>query len=329
MKTRRDFLKAGSGVVAGSVLLATVASAAELPELRISATGHGVGYMPEYFAEETGLFRKAGVKVTSFARDPWTGVLVDLDSKEADVALGGLWVPGMYYGSRRKYTVFAQMNHQFVSTIVTREPVEDFQWSWLKGRTLLAPGSGGSAPYAFPAGLMREAGVDPAGTRFIRDLSTGMLAELFEAGLGDAIVADWMTALKLQQKGAGHVAVELAKTGGIMPNSVYYCRTDRFAELEDRLVRFTKALAQSMQSLAKTPVASLEPLMKRHWPNEPLPILREACARSLASSTWSTVRIDPAASDRWMRILLGEGLVTAAPAYRQLVDTRIMDAVGA
>ena len=58
-------------------------------------------------------------------------------------------------------------------------------------------------------------------------------------------------------------------TGGLGPNSVYYCRTDRLEELSDRLVRFTSALGESMQLLKSVTVAELEPLLDAHWPTMP------------------------------------------------------------
>src|SRR3954469_9008171 len=129
--------------------------------LNISATAHGLNYLPQYYADHLGLFADRGLAVTATAKDPWTGVLDDQDSGAADVALGGLWVPAMYSGTPRKLSVFAQVNHQFPKALVTRTPQPDFEWSDLIGRTVLAPGIGGSAPYAFTAGLVRESGVDP------------------------------------------------------------------------------------------------------------------------------------------------------------------------
>ena len=209
-----------------------------MQHLKISATARGLNYLPEYYAQARGLFADHDLEVTNVARDPWTGVLDDLESGAADVALGGLWVPAMFAGSGRHYTVVGQLNHQFPMAIVTRQPAPDFTLGWLTGKTVLAPGAGGSAPYEFTAGLMREAGVDPSGTKFVRDLSTAMLVELFEAGLGDAIIADLVTATVLQDKGFGYISFEHAKAGGIMPNSVYYCRTERLDELAPALTAF-------------------------------------------------------------------------------------------
>jgi ABC-type nitrate/sulfonate/bicarbonate transport system substrate-binding protein len=294
--------------------------------LNISATAHALNYLPQYYADHLGLFAERGLGVTATARDPWTGVLDDLDSGAADVALGGLWVPAMYAGTPRRLTVFAQVNHQFPKALVTRTPCPDFQWSELVGTTVLAPGIGGSAPYAFTAGLVREAGVDPTSITWLRDLSTPMFVELFEAGLGDAIVLDHTNAEALQHKGTGFVAQDYTVTGGIGPNSVYYCRTDRFDELSDRLVRFTAALGESMQLMASVTVEDVAPLIAEHWPTMSQEVLSSACARMLNSHTWDTPRIHRQATERWMRILFEEHMVGRIPAFADVVDDAIVEA---
>lgn len=296
-------------------------------QLNISATAHAPNYLPQYYAEALGLFAERDLQVTATAKDPWTGVLDDLDSGAADVALGGLWVPAMYWNTPRELTVFAQVNHQFPKALVTRTPRPDFSWSELVGTTVLAPGIGGSAPYAFTAGLIREAGVDPASITFLRDLSSPMFVELFEAGLGDAIVLDLVNAEILQERSTGYIAEEYTETGGLGPNSVYYCRTDRFAELTPQLVAFTSALQESMQLMKSVDLSALYPLMEQHWPATPEGPLRRACGRMLRSHTWDTVSIDGAATERWMRILHDEKMIRTAPTHAQLVDGSIVDRI--
>ncbi|WP_319446591.1 MULTISPECIES: ABC transporter substrate-binding protein [unclassified Mycobacterium] len=295
--------------------------------LNISATAHALNYLPQYYADQLGLFTDRGLAVTATAKDPWTGVLDDLDSGAADVALGGLWVPAMYANTPRKLTVFAQVNHQFPKALVIRTPRPDFRWSDLVGRTVLAPGIGGSAPYAFTAGLIRESGVDPASITWLRDLSTPMYVELFEAGLGDAIVLDLVNAEALQHRGTGAIVDDYTVSGGLGPNSVYYCRTDRIGELSDRLERFTSALEESMKLLKSVHVADVEALLAEHWPTAPQDVMASACARMLQSHTWDTARIDQPATERWMRILFEESMVRSVPNFGDVVDTTIVDKV--
>ncbi|TNC20576.1 ABC transporter substrate-binding protein [Amycolatopsis alkalitolerans] len=297
-----------------------------MDSIRISATANGLNYLPEYLADATGLFRDAGLSVTARACDPWTGVLDDLASGAADLALGGLWVPGMYAGSSRALTVVCQLNHQAPKAIVHRGAPENFTLPDLTDQVVLAPGIGGSAPYAVTAGLIRETGADPDDITFVRDLSTPMLVELFRAGLGDAIVLDLVTALELEATGGGRIVFRNLDQGGIMPNSVYYCRTDRVEELRERFTRFVACIDTAMKRLPATPAETIDAILTARWPGKDPGILRDATRQMAASAVWDTVAIDPAASDRWMRMLAESAMLTRIPAYDELADDSFMKA---
>ncbi|MDQ4214313.1 ABC transporter substrate-binding protein [Microbacterium sp. ASV81] len=289
--------------------------------LRISATANGQNYLPEYVADAAGLFEKAGLTVVARAKDPWTGVLDDLVSGEADLALGGIWVPGMLYGAEPRLTVVCQLNHQFPMAIVLREDIPAFDLAQLRGMTILAPGAGGSAPYAFTAGLIREQGIDPRDVTFIRDLSTRMLLDMYRAGTGDGIILDLTSAAQLQAAGGGTIVFRHLEAGGIMPNSVYYCLADRVDELADRISRFSACIAEAMTRMsADDPV--VRAVLAERWPDADQELLRSVQAELAASQVWASAAFDPAAVGRWMGILADEKMVPTAPAFEDLVDTR-------
>jgi NitT/TauT family transport system substrate-binding protein len=291
-----------------------------MQQLRISATAHGLNYLPEYYAVATGGFARLGLEVTAQARDPWTGVLDDLASGAADVALGGLWVPAMYAGMGRDLVVVGQLNARFPMALVTRTPVEDFEWSWVRGRTVLVPGAGGTAPYEFTAGMMREAGVDPSGTRFGRDLSAAMLLELFEQDLGDALVADLLTATQMNLRGTGYISCRFADVGGPMPNSVYYVRRDQLERLHDHLVSLMTGVGASMAELVSSGGDGTDVLVGEHWPDVPIAALRSATGELAANGTWSSIHVDPAACERWTSMLYRAGLLTREVGCEEIVD---------
>jgi NitT/TauT family transport system substrate-binding protein len=292
--------------------------------LRISATGHGINYLPEYYAAATGVFERRGLTVVATAHDPWDGVIHALDSGDADLVLGGIWGPAMYAGAGRDLVSIGQLNARFPKAIVTREPVEDFTWSWMTGRTVLAPGQGGTASYEFTAGVMREHGVDPAGTRFVRDLSTSMLREMYEHGLGDAFVADTITAVSMSRAGSGHVAHDFANAAGPMPNSVYYTDRSRLDEVRERAVALMAGIDEAMQALS----AGADPtaVIAAEWPHGDQQALRESAAMLAANGTWSGSAIEPAALDRWVAFLHERGLSTKHASYEELVDASVVAA---
>jgi NitT/TauT family transport system substrate-binding protein len=295
--------------------------------LRISATAHGVNYLPEYYATATGAFSRRGLEVKAWPREPWTRVLEDLAAGDADLVLGGIWAPMMYAGMGRDLVSVGQLNARFPMVILTREPVQDFGLEWLVGRTVLAPGAGGTAPYEFTAGVIREHGVDPGQIKFVRDLSTGMLRELFEHGLGDAMIADPLTAASLELGGAAHAALRLADVAGPMPNSVYYTDRAKLDEVHDRAVALMGAVAESMAALSAG--ADPAPVIDAEWPGGPRPALMRAATTLAANGTWSGIRIDPVAAERWAGILRDRGLMASGVPASELVDARVADAVEA
>lgn len=294
--------------------------------LTVSATANGLNYLPEYVADVGGLFAERGLAVTATACDPWTGVLDDLDSGAADLALGGLWVPGMYAGTSRELTVVGQLNHRFPMTIVARDGSGPVGLDWLAGKVVLAPGAGGSAPFEFTAGLIREAGLDVSATRWARDLSTAMMLELYRDGLGDAIVLDLLSAKELVAAGGGQIVFRHLDAG-VMPNSVYYSRTERVEELADRTERFVDAIETAMQRITAGEAGTeIDAVLAARWPDRDPVLLREAVDEMAAGGVWDTTVIDEAASDRWMRILAEAGLVTRAPSLAELTGSATVGA---
>ncbi|OII05195.1 ABC transporter substrate-binding protein [Curtobacterium sp. MCBA15_005] len=290
--------------------------------LQISATANGLNYLPEYVADLGGLFAERGLTVTATACDPWTGVLDDIDSGAAHLALGGLWVPAMYAGTARELSVVGQLNNAFPMTIVARNETAPITLDWLAGKVVLAPGAGGSAPYEFTAGLVREAGFDVAATRFVRDLSTAMLVELYRGGLGDAIILDLVSAEELVAAGGGSIVFRHLDAGGVMPNSVYYTRTDRIEELGDRVPRFMDGIAAAMQRItAGHADAEITAVLAARWPDKDQSLLRRAADEMAAGGVWDSAVVDRDASDRWMRILFDGGLTTHVPSYDELLGS--------
>jgi NitT/TauT family transport system substrate-binding protein len=291
--------------------------------LRIAATSHGHNYLPEYFADASGAFARRGLEVTAWDRDPWTDVLDDLESGEADVVLGGLWVPAMYHQRGRRLVSVGQVNARFSKTLVTREPVDEFDWSWIQGRTILVAGAGGTAPYEFTAGLIRAAGVDPASAHFVRDLSGPMLTELFVNGHGDAMVVDAFSAAKMSAAGVAYETYRLAGPGGVMPNSVYYTLPERLPSLHEPLVAFLGGVQEAMDAINAG--APTDDLLAAHWPQADPVALRSATDELIQNGTWETVVIDREACDRWCAILREARLLSTDVSFDDLVDTRVVD----
>jgi NitT/TauT family transport system substrate-binding protein len=81
-----------------------------------------------------------------------------------------------------------------------------------------------------------------------------------------------------------------------------------------------------MTRLPDVPPETIDGILATRWPGKDIDVLREAVAQMTAGRTWATVAIDPAASDRWMRMLAENAMLTRAPAYDELADDSFMKA---
>lgn len=291
----------------------------------VTSTGWGPNYLPQNVAEHLGFFKQAGLEVVRRPQSPWEGVLDDLASGDADIALGGLWVPSMYHGIARNLVCVGQLNGRYAQALVTRSPLPSFDWSWLNGRTVVVPGAGGTAGYTFFTGMMREHGIDPARTRFVRDLTNSMLAELFVGGLGDAFLTDLSTAFRLEQEGKASIVCRLADTCGPVPNSVYYTRRDRLDAINDRLKRFLAAVQRAMNEIKGMKIGELTDIGAAALPHIDRKVLQAVITHVQSTRTWESMYIDRDSYERWIRFQHAIPLMTTLIPYEDLVDTRGMD----
>jgi NitT/TauT family transport system substrate-binding protein len=293
-------------------------------QFRISATGSSPNYLPEYVSRAFGFFEAEDIAVASWVPSPWTGVLDDIDAGSAEAALGGLWVPAMYYGHVRNYLAFAQLNARFPMGLVTRNPVpHPGDWHFLEGKVVLVPGSGGVAPYQFLAGVLREAGVDISRIRFVHDLSGPMLSAMFQGGTGDALLVDGLSAATLLSKGIGQAVLHMDELCGPMPNSVYYAPPALLERSDGIASRFARALQRGMDWLATHPTTDLDGLFRERWPQADPVVLTAVVDGFRRNGVWSgTVLVDPAAYSRWHDILADGGLIPTPVAYTDVIDPR-------
>ena len=116
-----------------------------LTPVTLNEVAHSIFYAPMYVAIEQGYFEEEGINltlVTGFGADKtMTAVLTD----EADIGfMGSESTIYTYAGGASDYVVnFAQLTQRAGNFLVSREPIEDFSWDMLKGKTVLGGRAGG------------------------------------------------------------------------------------------------------------------------------------------------------------------------------------------
>ena len=94
-----------------------------------------------------------------------------------------------YLGGTSDYVVtFAQLTQRAGNFLVSREPVDDFNWSMLKGKKVLGGRAGGMPQMVFEY-ILKKNNVDPkADVEIDQSIDFGSTAAAFSGGQGDFTV---------------------------------------------------------------------------------------------------------------------------------------------
>lgn len=170
--------------------------AADLPDsgncqsVTLNEVAHSIFYAPMYVAIEEGYFREEGIDltlVTGFGADKtMTAVLTD----EADIGfMGSESTIYTYVGGTADYVVnFAQLTQRAGNFLVSRTPIEDFNWEMLKGSTVLGGRAGGMPEMVFEF-ILKKNNLDPKTDLTIdQSIDFGSTAAAFSGGDSDFTV---------------------------------------------------------------------------------------------------------------------------------------------
>lgn len=293
-----------------------------MQNFHISATGHSLNYLPEYVANWKGYFAEEQLSVSASVPSPWDLVLSDIGSAKADAALGGIWVPSMFFGRGKRLTPFAQVAARAPLAIVGREAPEDFDWAKLPGKTVSMKGSNGASVGLFVKMVLREHGIDPKSVNFVQDLDGKMLSDLFLGGMGDYLVIDYPSAAALELNGVARVVSALTVTGGNVPWSVYYAPDESDDQRLDVQIRFARALGRAMTWIVNNEAAGYRGFLAETFPKFDPDLLVRLADTYRAIGMWTSPKIDEDAYQRWQRGI-ADGHLTETPiAYSDLIDRR-------
>lgn len=222
----------------------------------LNEVAHSLFYAPMYVAIEEGYFAEEGIDltlITGFGADKtMTAVLTG----EADIGfMGSESSIYTYLGGTSDYVVtFAQLTQRAGNFLVSREPVDDFNWSMLKGKKVLGGRAGGMPQMVFEY-ILKKNNVDPkADVEIDQSIDFGSTAAAFSGGQGDFTVEFEPHATTLEQKGDGYVVASLGEESGYVPYTAFSARKSYMEENPDVIQRFTNALQKGMDYvLSHTP----------------------------------------------------------------------------
>lgn len=213
----------------------------------LNEVAHSVFYAPQYVAIEEGYFTQEGIEltlVTGFGADKTMTALL---SGEADIGfMGSESSIYVYLGDTDDYIVnFAQLTQRAGNFLVSREPVENFTFDMLNGKTILGGRKGGMPQMVFEY-ILKKNSIVPSTLSINQSIDFGSTAAAFSGGQGDFTIEFEPSATLLEQEGAGYVVASLGVESGYVPYTAYSAKKSYIDENPEIILAFTKALQKGM-----------------------------------------------------------------------------------
>lgn len=294
----------------------------------LNEVAHSIFYAPMYVAIEKGYFQEEGIDLilhTGFGADKtMTAVLTG----EADIGfMGAESTVYTYVGGTEDYVVnFAQLTQRAGNFLVSREPIEQFRWAELKGKTVIGGRNGGMPEMVFEY-ILEKQGIDPKkDLKIDQSIDFGATAAAFSGGHGDFTVEFEPHATMLEQKGDGYVVASLGEESGYVPYTSFCAKESYINSHGEEIQAFTNALQKGIDYVNAHSAQEIAEVIKPQFKEMDDDTLSKIVERYHEQDTWKKDLIfDENSFDLLQNILEGAGVIEARVAYEKLVTTRFAE----
>ena len=303
-------------------------AAGDLTTVTLNEVAHSIFYAPQYVAIEKGYFEEEGIDlqlVTGFGADK---VMTAVLSGEADIGFMGSESSIYVYSQNPDDSIinFAQLTQRAGNFLVAREPMENFQWSDLKGKDILGGRKGGMPQMVFEY-ILKKHNLDPAEDMNIdQSIDFGSTAAAFSGGQGDFTVEFEPSASKLEKEGAGYVVASLGVDSGYVPYTAYSAKQSFLAENPELIQGFTNALQKGMDYVQNHTPEEIAEVIASQFKETDLEDITTIVTRYYEQDTWKENLIFEEDSFTLLQDILEEaGELPQRVPYEALVNTEFAE----
>lgn len=296
----------------------------EMTQVTLNEVAHSIFYAPMYVAIEEGYFEEEGIDlelVTGFGADKTMTALL---SGEADIGFMGPETTVYTYneGANDKVVNFAQLTQRAGNFLVARKEMKDFQWSDLKGKTVLGGRDGGMPEMVFEY-VLKEQGLDPAkDLKIDKSIDFGSTAAAFSGGNGDFSVEFEPGATNLEQEGSGYVVASVGVDSGYVPYTAFSAKTSYMEDHPEVIQHFTNALQRGMDYVNKHSAKEVARVIAPQFKDTDETTITTIVERYQTQDTWKPDLIFSEESyDLLLDILESSDVLSDRPPYGELITT--------
>jgi len=290
--------------------------------ITLAEVAHTVFYAPMYVAIEEGYFEENGIKINLILTSGADKVTAAVLSGDAQIGFSGSEATiYVYNGGEKDYLkTFSQLTQKDGTFIVSRERIDNFKLSDLKGKTVIGGRAAGMPEMTFEYAL-KQNGIDP---RIDLNIDTSVafpaMAGAFISGQGDFVTLFEPTASQVEKQGYGYVMESVGKLGGIVPYTSFSARKSFIKENKDLIKSFDKAIQKGLDYVHNHSDKEVAEAIIKQFPDSKISELEDAVKRYRKIEAWpTTTKFSKKSFDHLQDIMIDYGEITEKVPYSKLM----------
>jgi len=264
-----------------------------LIKLKVAEVAHSIFYAPSYVALHNNYFKEMNLDVEIILTPGADKVTAAVLSGDVNIGFSGSEATIYVYnqGEKDYLKTFAGLTQKDGSFIVSREKIDNFKLSDLKGKTYIA-GRIGGMPEMTLEYILTKNKINPK-TDLTLDTSVAFAAMegSFIGGNGDFVSLFEPSATKIEQEGYGYIVANLGELGGTVPYTAYNAKKSYIENNKDIIDKFTKAIQKGLDYVHTHTSKEIAEVIKDEFPDIGISDLATVIERYKSVDTWPTTTL--------------------------------------
>ena len=298
--------------------------------IKMNEVTRSVFYAPQYVAINNGYFKDYGIEIELTTGQGADAVMTSVLSGESQIGFAGPEASIYVYNEGKEdYTqVFAQLTKRDGSFLVSKEYTENFDWSDLKGKTVI-PGRKGGVPYMTLEYVIKQKGMNPSTDLVLDDsIKFDLMATAFTSGDADYVTLFEPTASNVENIGKGYIVASVGEASGEIPYTAYFAKKSYIEENEETIQNFTNAIYKGQQWVKEHTAEEIADVIQDFFPDTDIESLATAVQSYKDIDAWNeTPVLKEESFDKLQEVMSEAGELSQKAPYDKVVNNKYAENV--
>ena len=302
----------------------------DLQVIQLNEVTRSVFYAPQYVAIANGYFEEEGLELEITTGQGADKVMTAILASQSDIGLCGPEAAIYVYneGKEDYAQVFAQLTQKDGSLLVSKEPIENFKWEDVKGKTVI-PGRKGGVPYMTFEYVLKQNGINPETDVNLDDsIKFDLMAGAFTGGEAEFVTLFEPTASMTEDAGKGYVVASVGEAAGEVPYTAYCAKKSYIEENSEIIEGFTRAIYKGEQFVEEHSANEIAEIIQDFFPDTTVESLTKSVQTYKDIDAWKENPIlKEEAFDKLQLIMTEAGELDKKAPYEMIVNNSFAEKV--